>query len=222
MKWWIWLLLILVLLSLVAVVVLLLWLCRRRKEAGSKSARVIAPPAEPTRAVAAVEAEEAVEEMVAKVEPTAVETAVEAEEAVEEMVAKVEPTAVETAVEVEQAVEEAVAEVEETAVETAQEIAEPMASRVLKAVPAAPPPPDDLTVIEGIGPKISSVFQAAGITTLTQLAATDADTLKRILTEAKIRLGDPGTWPEQAALAAEAKWDELTVLQDTLKGGRRV
>jgi len=32
----------------------------------------------------------------------------------------------------------------------------------------------------------------------------------------------PDTWPEQAALAADHKWDELRVLQDHLRGDRRV
>jgi predicted flap endonuclease-1-like 5' DNA nuclease len=87
--------------------------------------------------------------------------------------------------------------------------------------PAEPPEPDDLKVIEGIGPKISSVFQAAGITTFAQLAAQEPSDLKVILVEAGIRLGDPTTWPEQAGLAAAGKWDELEALQASLTGGRR-
>ena len=31
---------------------------------------------------------------------------------------------------------------------------------------------------------------------------------------------DPTTWPQQSALAAEDKWDELNTLQDELKGGK--
>ncbi|MBL7064715.1 MAG: DUF4332 domain-containing protein [Anaerolineae bacterium] len=87
----------------------------------------------------------------------------------------------------------------------------------------APPTPDDLKRIEGIGPKISGVLQAAGITTFAQLAATDVSRLRQILTEAGLAaLADPSTWPEQAGLAAAGKWDALEVLQDELKGGRRV
>jgi predicted flap endonuclease-1-like 5' DNA nuclease len=78
-----------------------------------------------------------------------------------------------------------------------------------------------LRAIEGIGPKISSVFQAAGITTFAQLAAQDPSDLKAILVEAGIRLGDPTTWPEQAGLAAAGKWEELEALQASLTGGRR-
>ncbi len=89
----------------------------------------------------------------------------------------------------------------------------------------APPPaePDDLKVIEGIGPKIERLLHDAGILTYAQLAATDVERLRDILTEAKlINIADPTTWPEQAALAAEGRWEELKALQAELKGGRRV
>jgi hypothetical protein len=45
--------------------------------------------------------------------------------------------------------------------------------------------------------------------------------LHQILLEAKYP-GDPGTWPQQAKLAAEGKMDELKKLQEELQGGRRV
>ena len=84
------------------------------------------------------------------------------------------------------------------------------------------PTPDDLTHIEGIGPKISSLLQAAGITTFAQLAATNASQLDQIIREAGITLADASTWPEQARLAAADEWVALEALQDELKGGRRV
>jgi large subunit ribosomal protein L21 len=65
----------------------------------------------------------------------------------------------------------------------------------------SPPTPDDLKRIDGIGPKISSVLQAAGIRTFAQLAKTDIAQLKDILKNAGVR-ANPGTWPEQASLAA--------------------
>lgn len=83
------------------------------------------------------------------------------------------------------------------------------------------PEPDDLTKIEGIGPKISSTFQAAGINTFDQLGATDVEKLQAILDGAGIRLGNPATWPEQARLAAAEDWGALETLQDELQGGRR-
>ncbi len=88
---------------------------------------------------------------------------------------------------------------------------------------AAPAPvPDDLKRIEGIGPKISGLLQESGIVTFSQLADTDVARLEEIVRGAGIRIADPTTWPEQAALAAEDKWEELDALQDRLKGGRRV
>jgi hypothetical protein len=85
------------------------------------------------------------------------------------------------------------------------------------------PEPDDLTRIEGIGPKISSLLRAAGIVTFAQLAATNVSRLKQIIAEAGLSaLADPTTWPEQAGLAAAGQWDALETLQDELKGGRRV
>ena len=85
------------------------------------------------------------------------------------------------------------------------------------------PKPDDLTRVEGIGPKISSLLQAAGIMTFAQLAATDVSRLKEIIAEAGLTaLADPTTWPEQASLAATAQWDALKTLQEELRGGRRV
>ena len=93
-------------------------------------------------------------------------------------------------------------------------------SQIMKMKPREP---DNLRRIEGIGPKISGVLQAAGITTFDQLAATDVSQLRQILTEAGLAaLADPSTWPEQAGLAAADKWDALEALQDGLKGGRRV
>ncbi len=84
--------------------------------------------------------------------------------------------------------------------------------------------PDDLKRIEGIGPKIAAVLHEAGIQTFAQLAATDVERLKQIL-EARdpnlLRLADPGTWPEQASLAADGEWTALAKLQDELKGGKR-
>lgn len=82
--------------------------------------------------------------------------------------------------------------------------------------------PDDLKLIEGIGPKIAGVLQEAGIHTFAQLARAEVDTLRRILEDADLRFADPATWPEQARLAAKGDWEGLKKLQDSLKGGREV
>lgn len=81
---------------------------------------------------------------------------------------------------------------------------------------------DDLTVIEGIGPKIAAILQSAGITTYAQLAHTEAARLEAILDAAgsRYRLANPTTWPEQAALAAAGNWNRLQELQGRLIAGR--
>ena len=81
---------------------------------------------------------------------------------------------------------------------------------------------DDLTKIEGIGPKIQSLLKDAGIRTWKQLSKTPTPKLKQILTDAgsRFKMHNPGTWAEQALLAAEGKWDELKAWQDELDGGR--
>ncbi len=85
-----------------------------------------------------------------------------------------------------------------------------------------PPSADDLEIIEGIGPVISRILHDAGIVAFRQLADTPVERLREILADAGLRrLADPGTWPEQALLAAEANWDGLEQLQGTLKAGRR-
>ena len=80
--------------------------------------------------------------------------------------------------------------------------------------------PDDLIRIEGIGPKVSTIVMAEGITTFTQLAATDVERLRAILEQANIHTIDPTTWPRQAHLAAQGKWQQLQELQDRIKNGR--
>ncbi len=81
---------------------------------------------------------------------------------------------------------------------------------------------DDLTAIEGIGPKISGMLKENGITTYKVLAKTDANKIASLLKKAGFALAEPSSWPEQAALLAEGKMKELKVLQANLKGGRRV
>ena len=80
--------------------------------------------------------------------------------------------------------------------------------------------PDNLEIIEGIGPKIASVLKDAGIATFRQLANASPDRLNAILDEAKLNLADPATWAQQAQLAADGKMDELKQLQDELVAGR--
>lgn len=81
---------------------------------------------------------------------------------------------------------------------------------------------DDLEIIEGIGPKINSILQEAGIRTFAQLAAAEVTALEDILRKAGLRrINNPATWPEQAKLAAEGDWSKLDSFQGQLKAGRR-
>ncbi|MBO6531978.1 MULTISPECIES: 30S ribosomal protein S2 [unclassified Allomuricauda] len=81
--------------------------------------------------------------------------------------------------------------------------------------------PEDLTKIEGIGPKAAEALVANGLSTYAALADTDAEKIKEILTEASSTLAhlDPTSWPKQAKMAAEGNWDELKEWQDSVKGG---
>ena len=85
-----------------------------------------------------------------------------------------------------------------------------------------PVQPDDLRKIEGIGPKISGLLHDAGILTFAQLAASEPEQIKQILTDAgpRYQLANPASWPEQAKLAADGDWDGLQELQDRLTAGR--
>jgi predicted flap endonuclease-1-like 5' DNA nuclease len=80
---------------------------------------------------------------------------------------------------------------------------------------------DDLTIVEGIGPKIAELLTARGIQTFAELAVTPVDRIAAILQEAgpQFRMAVPTTWPEQAKLAAHNRWTELKTLQDALDGG---
>ena len=82
--------------------------------------------------------------------------------------------------------------------------------------------PQDLKKIEGVGPKIEEALNAAGIKNFGQLAASDAAKVKEILATAGLGSHDPSTWPEQAQMAAEGKWDQLKKWQDVLDGGKVV
>jgi predicted flap endonuclease-1-like 5' DNA nuclease len=110
---------------------------------------------------------------------------------------------------------------DETTESAAQD--EPQAS----AAPAEPTEaqsaqaPDDLTMIEGIGPKISGALIAAGVNTFAKLAAMQPEEIERVVRSAGVRMvGKAETWTKQAALAAEGKFDELKAYQRTLTAGR--
>lgn len=90
-----------------------------------------------------------------------------------------------------------------------------------KAEAAAEVTADDLTKVEGIGPKAAEALVEAGIKTYADLSGQDPEKIKEILAAKSSRLThlEPGTWPKQAAMAAAGQWDELNAWQDEAKGG---
>ncbi|WP_299223272.1 50S ribosomal protein L21 [uncultured Psychroserpens sp.] len=78
---------------------------------------------------------------------------------------------------------------------------------------------DDLKKIEGIGPKIASTLVEAGIATFDDLAKAKPAQISEIIADVR---GNhvTDTWPKQAKLAADGKWDELKKWQDELDGGK--
>ena len=81
---------------------------------------------------------------------------------------------------------------------------------------------DDLTKIEGIGPKIKGLLYEAGIYTFRQLSESSVGTIAAILQKAgkRYQMHNPATWPDQAAMAADGRWEALKKWQDELDGGR--
>ena len=90
-------------------------------------------------------------------------------------------------------------------------------------VAAAPTAPDNLEIIEGIGPKIAALLAQNGIATFAALAAASSEQLRALLLAAgrRFAVSDPTTWPAQAALAAAGDMDALKAMQADLKGGRK-
>ncbi|MGJ8665597.1 MAG: 50S ribosomal protein L21 [Patiriisocius sp.] len=82
---------------------------------------------------------------------------------------------------------------------------------------------DDLKKIEGVGPKAAEAMVAAGLDTFAKVAKAKPEAIEAILAEASSNLAHlvANTWPEQAKLAADGKWDELKKWQDELDGGRK-
>ncbi len=90
-----------------------------------------------------------------------------------------------------------------------------------KAAPKKAAKADDLKKIEGVGPKAAEAMVAAGLDTFAKVAKAKPEAIATILSEASSNLAHlvTDTWPKQAKLAADGKWDELKELQDKLDGG---
>lgn len=67
---------------------------------------------------------------------------------------------------------------------------------------------NDLTVIDGIGPKSAAALRAAGVDSFQKLANMSEAQIIEILRAAKVRIvGGAATWAQQAAYAAQGDWD---------------
>lgn len=81
---------------------------------------------------------------------------------------------------------------------------------------------DDLTVIEGIGPKIKELFHSHDVKTWQALSQCSVERCQEVLNSGgeRYKIHKPGTWPKQALLASQGKWKELSDWQDKLDGGK--
>ncbi len=77
----------------------------------------------------------------------------------------------------------------------------------------------DFTVIEGVGPKICSLLEAAGYNDFQSLSTAKVGDLRQILKDAGSRytIHDPKNWAKQAKLAASDQWTKLNAFQAELK-----
>ncbi len=81
---------------------------------------------------------------------------------------------------------------------------------------------NDLTVVDGIGPKIAYMLHSRGdIKTWWDLHNADAELLRSLLAAAgpRFQIHDPSSWPQQAGLLAHGQWQEFKTFIDGLKGG---
>ncbi|WP_299271957.1 hypothetical protein [uncultured Psychroserpens sp.] len=81
---------------------------------------------------------------------------------------------------------------------------------------------NDLTIVEGIGPKIQELFHNHDVKTWKSLSECSVDKCQRVLDSGgeRFAIHKPGTWPEQARMAYEGLWSELLKWQDELDGGK--
>ncbi len=75
----------------------------------------------------------------------------------------------------------------------------PTYAPVVEASASTATSPDDLTIINGIGPKMQAALQAAGYDTFVKIAAASPDELRAAVAAAGMRLAPTiDTWPDQA------------------------
>lgn len=81
---------------------------------------------------------------------------------------------------------------------------------------------NDLTIVEGIGPKIQELFHNQDVKTWKALSECTVDKCQTVLNSGgdRFKMHNPGTWPEQAKMAYEGNWKQLLKWQDELDGGK--
>jgi len=81
--------------------------------------------------------------------------------------------------------------------------------------------PDQLTRLEGIGPKVAAALIDAGLDTFTKVAAATIEDFAAALAAAGINFAPSAeSWAEQASFAARGDWAGLEELQLRLVSGR--
>jgi len=107
---------------------------------------------------------------------------------------------------------------------TPQPAAKPAAAPAAKPIdPSRPAQPDDLTMIEGIGPKSAQALYDAGVTTFAQVSQMSPEELHRIVkVEANVRILSEATrtWPKQAQYIVRDDMEGLKSFQQYLISGR--
>jgi predicted flap endonuclease-1-like 5' DNA nuclease len=85
------------------------------------------------------------------------------------------------------------------------------AAKATKSKPAEAAPPDDLTQLTGIGPRISTILADAGVTTYAQLEHTDPSDLRKVIAQSgALPPSSLDSWPTQASYAARGDWQGLS------------
>lgn len=81
---------------------------------------------------------------------------------------------------------------------------------------------DDLTVIEGIGPKIQGLFINFQIHTWKELSEASVEKCQEVLDSGgdRYKIHDPASWPMQARMAYEGRWKELARWQKEHNHGK--
>lgn len=81
---------------------------------------------------------------------------------------------------------------------------------------------DDLKIVEGIGPKIETLFHRHGIQSWKALSECSVDRCQEVLASGgkQYRIHDPASWPMQAKMAQGGHWKQLWDWQEKHRAGK--